>query len=208
MSLKKIAVLVSGRGSNLQAIIDEIDNGSIRGQISLVIASKDAAYALERAKAKDIKTVVVSKKLYEDIEKRTNIILKELDDSGIDFVVLAGYMEILQKRLIDKYENKIINIHPSLIPSFCGKGLYGMKVHNEVYNYGVKITGATVHFVDEGADTGPVIMQDSIRISDTDKPEDIASKVLQIEHILLPKVIGLMCLDKIIVDGRRVIILD
>ena len=208
MSLKNIAVLVSGRGSNLQAIIDAIDNGSIEGKISVVISSKHDAYAIERCKVSEIDVQVISKKDHEDISVRTDMIIRELDKREIDFVVLAGYMEILEKKLIDIYENKIINIHPSLIPSFCGKGLYGMKVHNEVYKYSVKVTGATVHFVDEGADTGPVIMQRCIEIDEEDMPRDIAEKVLKIEHNLLPEVVGLMCKDKIVVDGRRVIILD
>lgn len=208
MSIKKIAVMVSGRGSNLQAIIDKIDEGCINGNIGLVISNKKDAYGLERAREKGIDTVVVSKTLYPSLDERTNVIIDALTSRDIDFIVLAGYMEILDKKLIDKYENRIINIHPSLIPSFCGKGLYGMRVHNAVYKYGVKLTGATVHFVDEGADTGPVIMQESVEIEDLDMPEDIGKKVLAIEHKLLPEIVRLMCDEKIVIDNRRVMILD
>lgn len=208
MSLKRIAVMVSGRGSNLQSIIDEIDKGNINGEISLVISNKENAYGIERAINNNIKTLVASKDKYPTITERTNIILDNLEDENIDFVVLAGYMEILEKKFIDRYKNKIINIHPSLIPSFCGKGLYGMRVHNEVYRYGVKVTGATVHFVDEGADTGPVIMQDIVVVEEFDMPKNIAEKVLKVEHRLLPEVVRLMCEDKIMVDDRRVMILD
>lgn len=208
MSLKRIAVMVSGRGSNLQSIIDEIDKGNINGEISLVISNKENAYGIERAINNNIKTLVASKDKYPTITERTNIILDNLEDENIDFVVLAGYMEILEKKFIDRYKNKIINIHPSLIPSFCGKGLYGMRVHNEVYRYGVKVTGATVHFVDEGADTGPVIMQDVVVVEEFDMPKNIAEKVLKVEHRLLPEVVRLMCEDKIMVDDRRVMILD
>lgn len=208
MSLKRIAVMVSGRGSNLQSIIDEIDKGNINGEISLVISNKENAYGIERAINNNIKTLVASKDKYPTITERTNIILDNLEDENIDFVVLAGYMEILEKKFIDRYKNKIINIHPSLIPSFCGKGLYGMRVHNEVYRYGVKVTGATVHFVDEGADTGPVIMQEVVVVEEFDMPKNIAEKVLKVEHRLLPEVVRLMCEDKIMVDDRRVMILD
>lgn len=203
---KKIAVLVSGRGSNLQSIIDNIEKGQILGKIEIVISNRKDAYGLTRAKNNGIQDLYIGKENYPDIKERNARLLEVLKEEKIDLIVLAGYMSILDKKIIDEYKNRIINIHPSLIPSFCGKGYYGEKVHEAVIEYGVKVTGATVHFVDEGADTGPVILQKAIEVEFKDTPKTIADKVLKIEHELLPLAVKLFCEERIIVEGRKVAI--
>ena len=202
--MKKLAVLVSGGGTNLQAIIDGVREGEIRAEIEVVIASKAGVYALERAKQAGIRTAVIANKDYPDQAAFTDALLGELKNSGADGIVLAGYMSILDKRVIDAYPNKIINIHPALIPSFCGKGYYGIRVHQAVLEYGAKVSGPTVHFVDEGADTGPIIMQDTVPVKDDDTPETLAARVLEKEHIVLKKSVALFCEDRLVVEGRRV----
>ena len=154
-----IGVLVSGGGTNLQAIIDETLAGNINGKVKVVISNKENAYGLERARQNNINTV------FETDEDRIIEVLKE---HNIDLVVLAGYLKIISPKFVNEFRNKMINIHPSLIPSFCGKGYYGQKVHQGVIDYGAKVTGATVHFVDEGADTGPIIMQETVVVKDDD----------------------------------------
>lgn len=203
MSQRKIAVLISGRGSNLQALIDSIEENQINGKIDIVISNKDA-YGLIRAQNHGIETMIIGKKQYPDREIRNKILYETLVEREIDLIVLAGYMSILDKKIIDRFRNSIINIHPSLIPSFCGIGYYGERVHRAVVDYGVKITGATVHFVDEGADTGPVILQKSVGVDFEDTPETIAKKVLKIEHELLPLAVKLFCEGRLEVEGRRV----
>ena len=200
MPLKKFAVLVSGGGTDLQSIIDS-EYGK---QISCVISSKDGVYSLERCKKADIPAFVVAKKDYASKEDFDGAILKILDDFKVDFVVLAGYLQILGETLIDRFENKIINIHPSLIPSFCGMGYYGLKVHQAVLDYGAKITGATVHFVDKLADNGPIILQTAVEVLPDDDAESLQKRVLEKEHVILPKAVGLMCEDRIRVYGRKV----
>lgn len=207
MQVKKIAVLVSGRGSNLQTIIDNIENGNINGKIDAVISSKKDAYALERAKKYNIDGIYIGKKNFSDIDERNDKIIEILQEREIDLIVLAGYMSILNEKMVQLYRNKIINIHPSLIPSFCGKGYYGEKVHKVVLDYGVKLTGATVHFVDEGADTGPVIIQKAVEVDFDDTVETLSKKVLKVEHELLPLAVKLFCEGKIEVEGRKVKVL-
>lgn len=204
MSEVKIAVLVSGSGSNLQALIDNIDKGQIKGKIEVVISNRKNAYALERAKKHGIDGVYIGKLNYPDKEKRNEKLIEILDEKKIELIVLAGYMSILDERIVERYRNKIINIHPSLIPSFCGKGFYGENVHKAVLNYGVKLTGATVHFVDEGADTGPIILQRAVEVAFDDNVETLSKKVLKIEHEILPLVVKLFCENKIKVVGRKV----
>ncbi len=204
MSQVKIAVLVSGSGSNLQALIDKINSGYIKGKIEIVISSKEDVYALERAKNNGIEALYIGKENYPEREERTNRIIQVLEEKNIELIVLAGYLNILEKSLVDKYKNKIINIHPSLIPSFCGKGYYGRKVHSAVLDYGVKLTGATVHFVDEGADTGPVILQKVVAVDFDDTVDTLSQKVLKIEHELLPEAVKLFCEGRLEVVGRRV----
>ncbi len=204
MSQLKIAVLVSGGGTNLQALIDNIDN--INAEIDVVISNKKDAYGLERARLNNIDAIYINPKDYQDTEAFNDEIIKELIKRNIDLVVLAGYLKILSKKFISSFKNRIINIHPSLIPSFCGKGFYGLKVHKEAIKYGVRISGATVHFVDEDADTGAIILQDTVCIDDNDTAETLQKKVLQIEHKLLPEAVKLFCEGKLYIEDRRVIV--
>ena len=192
-----IGVLISGGGTNLQAIIDETKSGGINGTVKLVISNKENAYGLERARLSGIKAV------YETDEDKIIGLLKE---SNIDLIVLAGYLKIITPKFVDEFRNKIINIHPSLIPSFCGKGYYGEKVHQGVIDYGAKVTGATVHFVDEGADTGAIIMQETVNVEQDDDAKSLAKRVLEVEHRILKESIRLFCENKLSIQGRRVFI--
>ncbi|MFI3116166.1 MAG: phosphoribosylglycinamide formyltransferase [Clostridia bacterium] len=192
-----VAVFVSGGGSNMQTLIDA------NFDIKLVISSAKNAYALERAKNHNIDGFYVGKRNFEDIDAQTDEIMRLLEEYKIEYIVLAGYLSIITEKLISKYEHKIINIHPSLIPSFCGMGYYGHHVHEGVYNSGVKVTGATVHFVNQGVDTGEIILQDTVCIENTDTPDTIAQKVLKIEHKILPKALDLLINDRITVKNGR-----
>ena len=192
-----IGVLISGGGTNLQAIIDETKSGGINGTVKLVISNKEDAYGLERARLSGIKAV------YENNEDKIIGLLKE---NNIDLIVLAGYLKIITSKFVDEFRNKIINIHPSLIPSFCGKGYYGEKVHQGVIDYGAKVTGATVHFVDEGADTGAIIMQEAVNVEQDDDAKSLAKRVLEVEHRILKESIRLFCENKLSIQGRRVFI--
>lgn len=195
--MKNIAVLVSGGGTNLQSIIDAVEAGRINGQIKLVISNKEGAYGLERAENHNIRAV---------FEKDEQAIIDIMKESQIDLVVLAGFLKILGPNFTKAFENRIINIHPSLIPSFCGKGYYGLRVHEAAVEYGVKVSGATVHFVDENADTGPIIRQETVEVLPEDSPEDLQQRVLKIEHRILSQVVADYCDDKIRVVGRKVFI--
>jgi phosphoribosylglycinamide formyltransferase-1 len=192
-----IGVLISGGGTNLQSIIDGTDSGEIEGIVKVVISNKEDAYGLERARNNNIEAI------YESNEDNIIEILKDRD---IDVVVLAGYLKIISPKFINEYRNKMINIHPSLIPAFCGKGFYGKKVHQGVIDYGVKFTGATVHFVDEGTDTGPIIMQDIVPVKVDDDAKTLAKRVLKVEHRILKESLSLFCENKLKVEGRRVLI--
>lgn len=192
-----IGVLISGGGTNLQAIIDETKAGGINGTVKLVISNKEDAYGLERARLSSIEAI------YETDEDKIIEILKE---NNIDLIVLAGYLKIITPKFVDEFRNKIINIHPSLIPSFCGKGYYGEKVHQGVIDYGAKVTGATVHFVDEGADTGAIIMQETVNVEQDDDAKSLAKRVLEVEHRILKESIRLFCENKLSIQGRRVFI--
>nr|WP_297572779.1 phosphoribosylglycinamide formyltransferase [uncultured Peptostreptococcus sp.] len=197
--MKNIAVLVSGGGTNLQSIIDAAEDGKINGQVKLVISNKEGAYSLERARKHKIRAV---------FEKDEQAIIDIMKENEIDLVVLAGFLKILSSNFTRAFENKIINIHPSLIPSFCGKGYYGLKVHEAAVEYGVKVSGATVHFVDENADTGPIIRQDTVEVFADDTAEDLQQRVLKIEHKILSQVVADYCDDKIKIVGRKVFIED
>ena len=192
-----IGVLISGGGTNLQAIIDETKSGGINGKVKLVISNKEDAYGLERARLSKIKAI------YETDEDKIIGLLKE---NNIDLIVLAGYLKIITPKFVDEFRNKIINIHPSLIPSFCGKGYYGEKVHQGVIDYGAKVTGATVHFVDEGADTGAIIMQETVNVEQDDDAKTLSKRVLEVEHRILKESIRLFCENKLSIQGRRVFI--
>lgn len=202
----KIGVLISGSGTNLQSIIDNIQNANIDANISIVISSNKDAYGLTRAKEYNIKTTAINEKDYSRFELYNDAIIEELKNNQVELVVLAGYIKMLSKEFIENYRNKIINIHPSLIPSFCGKGYYGLKVHQAAIDYGVKLSGATVHFVDEEADHGPIIMQKCVSVDSYDTPQTLQQKVLKIEHEILPLAIQLYCEGRISIDGRKVII--
>lgn len=200
----KIGVLISGSGSNLQSIIDNINIGSINGKIEVVVSNKCDAYGLERARQHNIDAVFVNQKDYADINLYNDVIIEELKKHDVELVVLAGYLKILTSKFIETYKNKIINIHPSLIPSFCGKGYYGVKVHEAAIEYGVKLSGATVHFVDENADTGPIIIQESVSVDFDDTAETLQKKILKIEHKILPLAIKYYCDGNIEVVDRKV----
>ena len=194
----RLAVLISGGGTDLQSIIDEHKKGNINCEIALVISNRKSAYGLERAKQAGISTACI---------KDQKELLKKLQDEKIDFIVLAGYLAILQEDLIKAYPNKIINIHPSLILSFCGPGMYGLHVHEAALAKGVKVSGATVHFVSEEVDGGPIIYQEAVSIADLDTAEAIQKRVLEIEHKILPMVVRYYCEDRIRIEKGRVHIL-
>ena len=195
----KIGVLISGGGTNLQAIIDGCENKSINGEVRVVISNKEEAYGLERARNHKITAIC---------EKDENKIIEILKENEVELVILAGYLKIVSPKLVNAYRNNRINIHPSLIPAFCGKGYYGEKVHQGVIDYGAKVTGATVHFVDEGADTGPIIMQKTVEVKQDDDAKKLAERVLEVEHEILTKSISMFCENKLTVNGRRVYIND
>ena len=196
--MKNVAVLVSGGGTNLQAIIDAQNNGIVKsGKITLVISNKADAYALTRAKNAGIKTEIITKNSFKNKELFEDKIIAVLKENNIDYIVLAGFMLILSKNFIKHFENKIINVHPSLIPSFCGEGFYGLKVHEAALNYGVKVTGATVHFVNEIPDGGKIIMQKSVDVYDNDTPEILQRRVMQeAEWKILPLSLEKICSEK------------
>ncbi|MEK6263930.1 MAG: phosphoribosylglycinamide formyltransferase [Clostridium sp.] len=197
----KIAVLVSGSGSNLQSIIDNIESGYLNCSIEAVICDKKDAYGIERAKLKNIKTYVVDKKEYG--AKLSDKIL-DIVQGKVDLIVLAGFLSILRGNIIEAFENKIINIHPSLIPSFCGPGMYGIKVHECALEYGVKISGCTVHFVDKCTDSGPIIIQKVVEVYSEDTAKDLQLRILEKEHIALCEAIKYISEGKIKIQGRKV----
>lgn len=203
--MKNIAVLVSGGGTNLQALIDAEKRGDIKnGKITLVISSKQDAYALERAKQNGIKTRVLVRKDYADVAAYTKAMTEALLEEKADLVVYAGFMTILDEQIVKAFPYKMMNVHPALIPSFCGKGFYGLHVHEEALKKGVKITGATVHFVTEVCDGGPIILQKAVEIQSGDTPEILQKRVMeQAEWQILPKAVSLFCEDRITIkDGK------
>lgn len=185
--MKKIAVFVSGGGTDLQSIIDAVKDGRLKAEISVVLGSKEGIYALERAKNAGIDTVVYSKNGYPNLETMYAEVIEMLNKRGVEYIVLAGYLTILTKNIVTAFEKRIINIHPSLIPAYCGNGYYGMRVHRAVIENKEKFSGATVHYVDEGTDTGEIIAQVRVPVMDGDTPEDLAARVLEAEHKLLPE---------------------
>ena len=205
----RIAVLVSGGGTNLQALIDAQGRGEIPdGQIAAVISSSPDAFALERAKKAGIPGYVINRKDFASNQAMTVALTQQLKKLDIGLVVLAGFMYILTPELIDAYPNAILNVHPALIPSFCGEGFYGLHVHEAALAYGVKVTGATVHFVSEECDGGPIILQKAVPVEEGDTPETLQRRIMeQAEWILLPRAVDLFCRDKLSVEGRRVHIL-
>lgn len=209
--IKNIAVLVSGGGTNLQALIDAQNSGKIpNGKITCVVSSNPDAYALTRAKNNNIGTEVIRRKDYKTFEEYDNALTSLLQSKKADLIVLAGFMTILGTKVISSFKNRIINIHPSLIPSFCGEGFYGLKVHENALARGVKVTGATAHFVNEVCDGGPIIIQKAVEIQNNDTPQTLQKRVMeQAEWHILPKAVSLFCDDKIIVkDDNTTEILD
>lgn len=204
--MKRIVVLVSGGGTNLQALLDAQGRGEIvNGGIAAVVSSTPGAYALERAARAGVSGYVVDRKAYDSREAFTAALLEQLEALRADLIVLAGFLYILSPAFVDRYENRIINIHPALIPSFCGDGYYGLKVHERALEYGVKLTGATVHFVSAEADAGPIILQRAVAIEEGDTPELLQRRVMeQAEWKLLPEAVSLFCQDRLHVEGRIV----
>ncbi|MBO5303308.1 MAG: phosphoribosylglycinamide formyltransferase [Lachnospiraceae bacterium] len=200
-----IAVLVSGGGTNLQAVMDAIENGTItNAKISVVISNNKNAYALERAASKGIEGICISPKDFESRAEFNAAFLEKLNSYHVDLVVLAGFLVVIPPEMIAQYRNRIINIHPSLIPSFCGTGYYGLKVHEGVLERGVKVTGATVHFVDEGTDTGPIILQKAVAVVDGDTPEVLQKRVMEeAEWKILPQAIHLIANGKVRVENGK-----
>lgn len=194
--------MVSGGGTNLQAVLDACADGRIPAKVVCVISSKTGAFALERANNAGVPAVVISPRDYASQEAHDAAVINALDHYSAQAVVLAGYMSILGPDLVHRIP--IVNIHPALIPSFCGKGYYGRRVHTAVLEYGAKVSGATVHFVDEGTDTGPIIMQKCVDVLDDDTPETLAARILSVEHEILVKSVALLCEGRLRVEGRRV----
>ena len=208
--MKNIVVLVSGGGTNLQALIDAQNRGELKnGKITCVISSNPNAYALTRAENNGIETAVIRRKDYDEFDKYDEALTELLKSKNADLIVLAGFMTILGKGVIRAFENRIINIHPALIPSFCGEGYYGLRVHEEALKKGVKVTGATAHFVNEVCDGGPIIIQKAVEVKDGDTPEILQKRVMeQAEWKILPGAVALFCEDKIKVTGNKTVIQD
>lgn len=202
----RIGVMVSGGGTNLQAIIDAVAQGKVTNtEIAAVISNNKNAYALERAKKAGIEAVCISPKDFDSREEFNEKLIEKIDSLQLDLIVLAGCLVVLPEKLIKKYPNKIINIHPSLIPSFCGTGYYGLKVHEKALKRGVKVTGATCHFVDAGTDTGPIIFQQPVEVMEDDTPETLQRRVMeQAEWVILPKAIHAIANGRVTVEGNKV----
>ena len=208
MLSSKIAVLVSGGGTNLQALIDAEKRGELgNGKISLVIASKPGVYALERAKNNSIKSIVLSRKEYDSIADYSKALADTMEAEGIDLVVLAGFLTIIDEQVYEKFPNKILNVHPALIPSFCGKGFYGLRVHEAALEKGVKLSGATVHIVTPECDAGPIVLQKAVEVKEDDTPETLQRRIMEeAEWKILPKAVRLFCEGKITVENNKVLI--
>jgi phosphoribosylglycinamide formyltransferase-1 len=204
VSKLKIAVLASGSGSNLQALIDAVDGGSMNGNIELVITDRLGAYALQRAENHSITAICIDRKSYTNKADFDLQLINNLSEVHPDLIILAGYLSILSSDLTHKYQGKIINIHPSLLPAFGGKGFYGERVHKAVIESGAKISGATVHFVDENTDTGPIILQEVVAVLEDDTPETLAKRVLAVEHRLIVKAAALFCDNRLELEDGSV----
>ena len=205
--MKNIAVLASGGGTDFQSVIDanKRENFCV---IKYLIASKEGIGAIERAKREGIKTAVFAKKDYPDLEDLYAELAALLNSEDVDYIVLAGWLKIIPASFTEKFKDRLINIHPALIPAFCGKGYYGLKVHEAAIEYGVKVSGATVHFVEADVDAGAVIMQKTVPVEEDDTPERLQARVLKIEHEILPLCVKLLCEGKIVKEGRRVRVSD
>ena len=206
--MTKIAVLVSGGGTNLQALIDAQQRGELgNGKIKLVIASKPDVYALERAKNNDIEAIVLARKEYADISAYSKALADTLEQKGTDLVVLAGFLTIIDAQVYERFPNKILNVHPALIPSFCGKGYYGLHVHEAALEKGVKLSGATVHIVTPECDAGPIVLQKAVKVKEDDTPETLQRRIMEeAEWKILPEAVRLFCEGKILVKNNKVYI--
>ncbi len=206
----KIAVLVSGGGTNLQAIIDSIDNGHLTNvSIEVVIASNANAFALERAKNHGIASLVITRKAYETMEAYDEAMLGAITSSGAELVVMAGFLSLLGPKVVQKYANRILNIHPALIPSFCGKGMYGIRPHEAVLARGVKVSGATVHLVNEFYDEGPILLQKAVDVLPNDTPETLQKRIMkECEQVILPQAIQCMADNKVVIENNLAKIVD
>lgn len=204
--MKRIAVFASGSGSDFQSVIDANEREQFC-EISLLVASKEGIYAIERAKKHGIDSIVRNKKDFASVEEMYEDIIAELNRRGVDYVVLAGYLSMLGENFVRAFPDRIINIHPSLIPSFCGKGYYGLNVHRAALEYGVKISGLTVHFVDEHYDSGAIILQRAVEVREDDTPESLQARILEEEHRALPEAVKLLATGKLVKEGRKVKIL-
>lgn len=206
----RVLVCVSGGGTNLQALIDSIEGGKITdAEIVAVISNNKGAYALERARVHGIPGYCISPKDYCDRESFNTAFLQAAEEAAPDLIVLAGFLVVLPENMIQKYRNRILNIHPSLIPSFCGTGYYGLKVHEKALERGVKVTGATVHFVDEGTDTGPIVLQKPVTVRSDDTPRTLQRRVMEeAEWVILPQAVDLFARGKIVVEGGKAVIRD
>lgn len=191
--MKRLCVFASGSGSDFQSVIDGVNSGLIDGKIELLVASKPDIYAIERAKRAGIEYTVFAKADYPSAEKMYEALIPVLENKKIDLIILAGYLTVLTPNIISAFRGRIINIHPSLIPKYCGDGFYGMRVHRAVIAAGEKISGATVHYVDEGTDTGEIIAQRTVPVLEGDTPEDLQARVLELEHTLLPETVAKLC---------------
>lgn len=207
MPVKNIAVLASGGGTNFQAVIDAVNAGAIQGRIVRLIYNRREAWAAERAKLAGITAVYINKKTSPSEEAFYQRIHEELVACGAEIVVLAGWLEILSAETVNRFRNRVVNTHPALIPAFCGKGMYGHHVHEAVIAYGAKVSGCTIHFVEEGVDTGPIVFQQAVEVLPGDTSESLAARILPHEHRLLVQAVQLLCEDKLIVKGREVSIL-
>ena len=208
-AVKRIAVLVSGGGTNLEALLNAQERGEIpHGEIAVVLASNPGAYALERAARAGIPGYVVARRDYPDSRAMTVALVDKLKGLNIDLVVLAGFMTIFTEEMVNAYPNAILNVHPALIPSFCGKGYYGLHVHERALEYGVKLSGATVHFVSEECDGGPIVLQKAVEVEQDDTPETLQRRIMeQAEWVILPRAVSLFCQGRLQVEGRTVRIL-
>ncbi len=202
--MKRIGVLVSGGGSNLQAIIDSVEDGKLKTEIAVVISNKPGVFALERAVRHGIPAVVIDHREYLTAREFTEAILNSLQKYQVNLVCLAGFLRILDRMLTDAYPNRVLNIHPALLPAFGGKGMYGHYVHEAVIASGTKFSGATVHLVTPETDIGPIVRQGIVAVADTDTPESLAEKVLKIEHQIFPEAIKLILEERVTIDGMRV----
>lgn len=208
MMQKRIAVLVSGGGTNLQALIDAEKRGELgNGKITLVIASKPGVYALERARQNGIEAIVLARKDHDSIAAYSKALTDALVEKGADLVVLAGFLTIIDEQVYEKFPNKILNVHPALIPSFCGKGYYGLHVHEAALEKGVKVSGATVHIVTPECDAGPIVLQKAVDVKEDDTPETLQKRIMEeAEWKILPEAVRLFCEDKITVNNNKVYI--